>query len=301
MPDATSQITPSPDWTSRLPAPFPPPWAEAYGDDEYGVWAQFKVKDMVQRVRWIEAGQFWMGSAEDEHGRRANEGPRHLVTISHGFWLADTACSQALWQAVMGENPSRFHAEKRGGPNHPVESISWIEIQQFLRKLSAMLSPETDFMASLPTEAEWEYACRAGTKTPFWFGEDIHTDQANFNGNHPYRGGKQGEYRKKTVPVDAFAPNGWGLYQMHGNVLEWCGDPWREYESAAVLDPGLSDVLLPQGDQESRPGRAIRGGGWGSTARRARSGYRDHYWQGGRDDYLGFRLAPRSRQFSPGA
>ncbi len=299
MPD--NRLTASPDWASRLPEPFPPAWASAYGDDEYGVWAEFAVRQVVQRVRWIEPGQFWMGSPEGKHDREANEGPRHMVTISQGFWLADTACSQGLWQAVMGENPSYFNEKNGGGPNHPVERVRFDDIKQFLKKLSALLPGGEDFLATLPTEAEWEYACRAGTTTPFWFGEDIHTGQANFNGNAPYHGKKKEEYREKTVPVNTFSPNGWGLYQMHGNVWEWCGDTFREYEAAAVVDPGLAQVLAVQTAQGSRPGRAIRGGSWDGTARRARSAFRYHDWWVRRSSYLGFRLAPRSRRASAGA
>jgi formylglycine-generating enzyme required for sulfatase activity len=276
-----------------MPLPF------ERGRDEYGLYALWGLAGQVIRLRYIEPGQFWMGSPEVEHGRVDDEGPQHMVTISQGFWLADTVCSQALWQAVMGDSPSDFYAKKGGGPNHPVERVSWGDIQPFLQKLSAMLP--ADFMASLPTEAEWEYACRAGTCTPFWFGEDINTDQANFIGDNPYRGSKKGVYRKETVPVDSFGPNGWGLYQMHGNVWEWCGDKFQRYGSAAVLDPGLAQVLSPQGDQGSHPERAIRGGGWGSTARGVRSACRSRNWRDRRDGFLGFRLALRSRHGSPGA
>ncbi len=181
-----------------------------------------------------------MGSPEDEEGRWADEGPQHLVTLDGGFWMADTACTQALWQEVMGDNPSRFDAENGGGPEHPVEKVSWLMVQEFLQKLAARLP---DCEPALPTEQEWEYACRAGTTTQFYFGENIDTDHVNYDGNFPYRDAKEGEYRQKTVPVKALPANAWGLYQMHGNVWEWCFDLWRDNYDTAVVGSGAGLVV----------------------------------------------------------
>jgi formylglycine-generating enzyme required for sulfatase activity len=159
---------------THTPRPFPPPWASVWGDDRYGLWASATLRiagqPLLQRMRWIEPGQFLMGSPETEAERDVDEGPQHPVTISQGFWLADTACTQGLWQAVMGNNPSRFHAENQGGPDYPVERVSWNMIQGFLQKLQTALG---GCEVTLPTEAEWEYACRAGTDTPFSFGGTI--------------------------------------------------------------------------------------------------------------------------------
>jgi formylglycine-generating enzyme len=286
-------------WLARAPWPFPPPWAKAWGDDHYGLWADFALQpgSVVQRMRWIEAGSFDMGSPNEELERLDREGPQHRVSISKGFWLADTACTQALWLAVTGENPSRFKDGNGGGPDHPVErhpveNVSWNMIQAFLPKLNAML-PGCFF--TLPTEAEWEYACRANSVMPFGFGETITTGQVNYYGNYPYGNGKKGEYRKCTVSVKALAANNWGLYQMHGNVWEWCHDALREYTMEPVFDPGLTDAMNAQeGGELGGAARALRGGSWNSRALYARSAYRSAYGPGWHDINTGFRLACRS-------
>ena len=197
-----------------------PPWASAVGVDEFGLYADFRIEGVTQRMRWIPPGEFLMGSPEDEPERVDNE-RRHEVVLTHGFWLAETACTQALWEAVMGKNPSRFK-----GPERPVENVSWDDVQGFIARLNERV-PGLELR--LPTEAEWEYACRAGTQTPFWFGDNITPEQANYDGNYPYAGGKKGLYREQTVEVKALPANGWGLYQMHGNVWEWCADWFGEY------------------------------------------------------------------------
>jgi len=152
----------------------PPSWAVDWGTDKYGAWVAFQCKGVRQRMRWIPPGTFQMGSREDEPERYGeeygdwNEGPQHQVTVSHGFWLFDTSCTQALWQTVMGDNPSRFT-----GPDRPVEQVSWEDCQRFLTKINEVVP---GLALSLPTEAQWEYACRAGTSTPFSFGVNITTE-----------------------------------------------------------------------------------------------------------------------------
>ena len=166
-----------------------------------------------------------MGSPVDEAERFEDESPQHEVTISRGFWLFDTACTQALWQAVMGDNPSHFK-----GADRPVENVSFEDVAVFLERLNERL-PGLDLV--LPTEAQWEYACRAGTDTPFSFGANITTDQVNYAGFAPYAGAAEGEYRGQTVPVGSLPANPWGLFEMHGNVREWCVDTWHEsYDGA---------------------------------------------------------------------
>lgn len=283
------------------PRPFPPPWCCAWGDDQYGLWADFAINSVVQRMRWIEPGQFLMGSPPDEEGRAENEGPQHFVTISTGFWLADTACTQALWQAVMEGNPSAFHAQNRGGPMHPVEKVSWYTVSDFLRILQTMLP---GCLASLPTEAEWEYACRAGTNTPFFFGQTTLSQQVNCVGN-AWGNGKEGKLRGQTVAVKALPANAWGLFQMHGNVWEWCADQWRQYGGSAVLDPGLAQALaLGLGIRAvaashttgaAKAKRIMRGGGWGHYARAVRSACRAQRELVMQDVDLGFRLVLRSQ------
>ncbi len=227
-----------------------------------------------QRFRWIMPGTFQMGSPDMQAERYHNE-TLHEVTLTQGFWLADSACTQALWTAVMGVNPSRFQDD----PNLPVENVNWRDVQQFIEKLNTLFP---DLHANLPTEAQWEYACRAGTQTPFSFRENITPEQANYDGNYPYAGGETGLYRERTVPVKSLPPNPWGLFEMHGNVWEWCADWYaEEYPKQAITNP-----LGP--DQGTS--RVLRGGSWGSGAGYARSADRLGYMPDGRVDDFGFRL-----------
>ena len=273
-----------------VPTPTGPAWASASGQDAEGHWADLTIpgEGITQRLRWIPPGEFWMGSPLTEQGRHDDEGPRHRVRLTEGFWLADTACTQALWRAVMGGgNPSQF----TGDLALPVENVNWDEVQGFLQRLQVRLP--RGYAAALPTEAEWEYACRAGTDTPFAFGADVSLAQVNVDGNRPYAGGRKGEYRQRTVPVKALPANGWGLYQMHGNVWEWCADVPRLY--ADVQDPATATknpVGPPNPNQEAL--RTLRGGSWFPPAWAARSAYRNVIPRGFRSMELGFRFALRS-------
>lgn len=266
------------------PRHFPPDWADAWGDDRFGLWSEFSVNEIRQRMRWVVPGEFWMGSPDSsdpnlplEQERQANEGSRHLVRISRGFWLADTACTQALWMAIMGYNPSRFDYDRQC----PVESISFDDVQLFLRRLAAA---SVRGVCDLPTEAEWEYACRAGTKTPFSFGAQIVPELVNYNGAHPYADGLVGLNRQRTVPVKTLPANCWGLYQMHGNVWEWCRDGLRKYTRGEVQNP---EGPLRGGK------RAARGGSWLGRARSTRSAARIDFIRGSRRDCIGFRILLR--------
>ena len=160
-----------------------PAWASTMGRDNFGLYADLTVNAVTQRFRWINPGAFLMGSPETEAERDDDE-TQHQVTLTHGYWLADTPCSQAFWMAVMGENPSEFNQNT----NNPVEQVSWHEVQDFILKLNAQFP---DLAARLPTEAEWEYACRAGTITPFSFGENITPEQVNYWGNDSYNHGAE--------------------------------------------------------------------------------------------------------------
>ena len=233
----------SADDAQRRPARFPPPFASAWGDDEFGLWAEFELsgegeKKVRQRMRWIEPGTFWMGSPDDEVERLPNEGPPHLEMLSEGFWLADTACTQELWTAVMGSNPSRC----KDSEQLPVENVSWNDVQELLRALEVKLL--VGCQAELPTEAQWEYACRAGTETPFSFGMNVTPTEVNYEGDFPYAGGAKGEDRGKTVAVKSMPANPWGLYEMHGNVWEWCADGLRQYSKELGGDHRLTPYVL---------------------------------------------------------
>ena len=276
------------EFVRRAPPSFPPGFAFGWGDDRFGLWADARVLPhvvtheamAVQRFRWIEPGLFLMGSPSDEVERWGDEGPQHSVELSRGFWLADTACTQSLWQAAMGDNPSRF----TGDDQSPVESVSWDRVQEFLVRVNARWPGVS---AELPTEAEWEYACRAGSASAFWFGNNIDPSRVNYDGNYPYADGVKGEYRGRTVPVKSLPPNSWGLYQMHGNVFEWCADGTRRYTDERQVDPrGEAEELV----------RVVRGGSWSSLARNARSARRFADPQDFADDRIGFRFCLRSRE-----
>ena len=261
-----------------------PSWASKFGRDRLGIFAEMLLSTEQgkanQTFRWIEPGNFLMGSPEDEPERRDNEGPQHEVTITQGFWLADTACTQALWQAIMDNNPSRFKDDLQ----LPVEQVSWHDVQAFLQRLQELLP---GCQVDLPTEAEWEYACRAGTTTPFSFGDNINPQQVNYEGNFSYRDGEKGEYREKTLPVKSLPANAWGLYEMHGNVYEWCKDGQRTYDEQAQIDP-----LGPMTGDENP--RCLRGGSWDLSARWARSAYRYALRPDFASSHVGFRFCLRS-------
>ncbi|MBL8330501.1 MAG: formylglycine-generating enzyme family protein [Rubrivivax sp.] len=301
----------------RIPSAFPPPWAVSWGDDKYGLWAELEVRDVVQRLRWIEPGTFLMGSPDDEPGRWGDEGlqhpvhraplfsfdklrqvfvegPQHPVRLTRGFWLADTACTQALWLAVMGgDNPSRFKED----PQCPVEEVVWDQARSFLETLTESWA-EGD-QATLPTEAEWEYACRAGSPHAFAFGAEISTDDVNFSGkfDHDDKDPTLGTPRKRTVPVKSFPANRWGLFEMHGNVWEWCADGGpRAY---ATLGPGeVAEDPLSAPAEGYMAHCAQRGGSWSADARDCRSASRHGLGRGFPIHGVGFRLALRSSSSS---
>ena len=215
----------------------------------------------------IPAGTFTMGSSLDEPGRNDDE-KQHEVRISKPFYLQATEVSQGQWKKVMGDNPSKF---KNCGDDCPVENVYWEDAQKFIRKLNQM---ESTNKFRLPTEAEWEYACRAGTETAYSFGDKMD---------------KLGEYgwyldnsERLTHPGGEKKPNAWGLYDMHGNVQEWCQDWYGDYSSNLVIDPKGPD----KGYQ-----RVLRGGSWSSSSRLVRSGLRSRSSPRHRINTRGFRVA----------
>jgi formylglycine-generating enzyme required for sulfatase activity len=273
------------------------------GRDRFGLWAEVAIEPssgprVIQRLRWIPPGRFQMGSPEDEPGRWEAEGPRHLVTLGQGYWLFDTPCTQALWQAVLGDNPSTFQS-----PERPVEGVSWDDVQQrFLPALNARIP---GFV--LPNEAQWERACRAGTQMALysgpidilgdanapaldpiaWYGGNSNLGFELANGQErswlqdmQYPGGKAG-----THPVKGKVPNPWGLYDMLGNVWEWTQDAWYDSYEGARDDGAARDTT------DTGAGRVVRGGSWYGEARLCRCACRDGNWPGDRDDGLGFRCA----------
>ena len=262
-----------------FPEEFPESWASDWGEDEFGLWMAFTYKGVRQAFRWCEPGTFMIGSPVDEPERESigYDETQHEVTLSKGFWIADTTVTQALWEAVMGETSSRFKGDSR-----PVEGISWKDAQAFIDKMNSL---KLELKLSLPTEAQWEYACRADSTTPFCWGEQMDSTLVNFNGNDPYNNGRKSEYREQTVEVKQLPCNDWGLHQMHGNVWEWCQDWFANYSEQPVIDPKGPD---------SGADRVLRGGSWFRSGRLCRSAYRDHFDPSRRYSYIGFRLARRS-------
>jgi sulfatase modifying factor 1 len=232
----------------------------------------------------IPAGEFLMGSPDDEDLRRDNE-TQHQVTISKPFWMGKYPVTQGQWEKVMGDNPSDF---KEAGKDAPVECVGWDDAMEFCRKVNQREAREgrlpQGYEFTLPTEAQWEYACRAGTTTVFHFGDSLSSHQANFDGNHPYGDAEEGPFLDTTTPVGKYRPNAWGLYDMHGNVWEWCHDWFGNYPSGSVTDPA---------GPNSGSVRVYRGGCWGSSGEYCRSADRDSYYPGHRSSYLGFRPSLR--------
>jgi formylglycine-generating enzyme required for sulfatase activity len=219
----------------------------------------------------IPAGSFLMGSPKDEPERVEREGPQHDVTLG-SFFMAQTPITQAQWRVVAGwqklerdlhPDPSKFK-----GANRPVEQVSWFDALEFCSRLSQ----RTGQRYGLPSEAQWEYACRAGSTTPFHFGATLMPELANYDGNYVYGNGPKGTYREQTTDVSSFPANGWGLHDMHGNVWEWCEDHWHDSYNFA---PGDDQPWLIPAAADDDEARLLRGGSWFYGPGDCRSGYRD--------------------------
>lgn len=247
----------------------------------------------ASRMVHIPGGTFSLGSPESEPERLGNEGPQHQVAVS-SFYMGRYEVTQGEYQAVTGTNPGLFRGDDR-----PVEMVSWYDAVAYCNALSALegLTPayringtavEWDRSADgyrLPTEAEWEYACRAGTSTPFNTGDNITAEQANYDGRYPYNGNPPGAYRGRTTAAGSFSPNQWGLYDMHGNVGEWCWDWYGDYSSEAQTDPE---------GPSSGEGRVLRGGSWIVPGIVSRSAVRLYIPPSIQNSNVGFRLVRMS-------
>ncbi|MBF0376728.1 MAG: SUMF1/EgtB/PvdO family nonheme iron enzyme [Desulfamplus sp.] len=278
------------------PAPEPSPPVITKREPQAGDIIDGSLPNM--QFAYIPPGEFMMGSPADEPDRSDDES-RHRVKLTKGFYMQTTEVTRGHWQSFVAETHYKTEAETGGGVqewdesgegiitkpgdwlyvgfsqtnSHPVTCISWNDIQKFLE----WLNQKDNKLYHLPTEAEWEYACRAGTTTPFNTGKCLSTDEANYDGsNYPLDGCSKGNYKKTTLPVGSFSSNKWGLYDMHGNVSEWCSD-W---------DGGLTDV----GVEDSSCCRIIRGGGWNISASGCRAASREIYNQSYRNVAVGFRL-----------
>jgi formylglycine-generating enzyme required for sulfatase activity len=235
------------------------------------------VPDPKTGISFIEvpAGTFVMGSPSHEAGRGADETP-HEVVVASAFLLARDEVTQDQWQKLTGTSPSHF---TDCGPRCPVENVSYRDIDDFLARLNA---GATELHYRLPTEAEWEYACRAGTTTPFSTGVNLTTDQANYNGTFPYPGFAAGVYREHPTAAGTFVPNPWGFADMHGNVWEWTSDWYGPYPSVRAIDPRGA---------ASGEKKVIRGGSWYFDANSARCGARYTHAPQDRGFSLGVRIA----------
>jgi formylglycine-generating enzyme required for sulfatase activity len=223
----------------------------------------------------IPGGRFFMGSLEKEAKRDDNESPQHYVDVPE-FWMGKYAVTQQQWQAIMGNNPSRVE-----GKNRPVERVSWNNATKFCQKLSK----KTGRDYRLPSEAEWEYACRAGTTTPFYFGETITGELANYDASNTYADEPKREYREQTTPVGQFPPNAFGLYDMHGNIWEFCQDVWHDNYDGAPVD---GSAWVNGGNSSLR---VTRGGSWVNYPWWCRSAFRLRYYSVvAVNDFIGFRL-----------
>lgn len=250
--------------------------------------AQYFTEDLGNKISLdmilVPSGSFLMGSPPDEAESQDSERPQHPVTMP-SFFIGKYPITQAQWRAVaalpqvnqeLNPDPSRFK-----GIDRPVEKVSWLDAVEFCDRLSRY----TDRPYQLPSEAEWEYACRAGTTNSFHFGETITTDFANYNGNSTYGQGPRGIYREETTPVGSFPANAFGLYDMHGNVWEWCLDHWHnDYEDA----PDDGSAWIDQ-NTESSASRVLRGGSWGDDPWDCRSAMRFNYEPATRGFIVGFR------------
>jgi formylglycine-generating enzyme required for sulfatase activity len=240
---------------------------------------------VVITLHRIPAGTFLMGSPEAEEDRSEAEGPQHDVHLDE-FFLGRTPITQAQWKQVAGwekieldleADPARFK-----GANRPVEQVNWLEAVEFCRRLSA----RTGRIYTLPSEARWEYACRAGSTTPFHFGETITPELANYDGNFTYGSGPKGTYREQTTEVGMFPANAWGLQDMHGTVWEWCEDHWHDTYDFAP-DDGLAWLIPAAGNEERR---LLRGGSWNYGPGYCRSAYRNRNVPGFTYSSVGFRV-----------
>jgi formylglycine-generating enzyme required for sulfatase activity len=276
------------------------PWPDEtlnIGQDPHGVWLDITLSNAcTMRLRWIPAGTFRMGSPEEEVGRYDDE-VAHNVTITHGFWLGETLCTQVQWRAVMSVRPAEGEGSSAEpshfkGDDRPVETVTWDECREFCTRLQRRIS---SLNFRLPTEAEWEYACRAGTETFFSgglqyaqpTGKDPALDQLGWFAENS---------ENETHPVKGKEVNTWGLFDMHGNVFEWCEDraDWREIAVATdTYEQGIADPLCRVGAW-----RVVRGGSFLDDAGYCRSASRDARGPGDRDQILGFRLAAGQKEAS---
>jgi formylglycine-generating enzyme required for sulfatase activity len=243
----------------------------------------FKECDACPEMVVVPAGSFTMGSPTSEKERSSDEGPQRRVTFARQFTVGKFAVTFDEWDACVADGGCNAYQPSDSGwgrSRRPVINVSWNDAKGYVN----WLSRNTGKAYRLLSEAEREYVARAGTTTPFWWHSTISTGQANYDGNHSYNGGSKGEYRQKTLPVDSFQPNPWGLYQVHGNVWEWVEDCWNGSYSGAPTEGSA----WTSGDCSHR---VLRGGSWINDPRYLRSALRVRNETNGRYNNFGFRVA----------
>jgi formylglycine-generating enzyme len=228
------------------------------------------------KLTLIPAGKFLMGSPDGEAERDPEE-VQHEVTITKAFYMGVYEVTQGQYQKLMPKQNPHFGDKHGAGPDHPMEQVRWKDAVEFCARLSDLAAErKAGRVYRLPTEAEWEYACRAGTTTAFHFGDKLSSAQANFNGNFPAGNADKGPYLKKTAKVGSYPPNAWGLYDMHGNVMEWCSD-WYDpnyYKNSPKEDPsGPANGVVATGFGKDHF-HVVRGGCWLDEGRGCRAAYR---------------------------
>jgi formylglycine-generating enzyme required for sulfatase activity len=247
---------------------------------------EIEIRGINYTFQGIPKGEFVMGANDF----LSNAAPPHRVIITSDFYMLETPVTQRMWETIMGNNilDQMKLADKQEeygvGPDFPMYYVNWYEVCTFMQEFSKVLKEKgLNYEATLPTESEWEYACRAGTYTPYSWGDGLNGTQANCNGNYPYGMYVFGPFLGKCSPVKTYSPNQWGLYDMHGNVWEWCYDNYQAnyYENSPVCDPT---------GPENAEHKVIRGGGWRSFAWCCRSAFRDSDPPNYRGRTLGFRI-----------
>ncbi len=288
------------DRTTAPPEVAKAPFDAAAAGEYQDVWADYLglqreiTNSIGMRFALIPPGEFMMGSPESERGHREEGGPQHLVRITKPFYIGVSLVTQHQYRQVMGGNPSFFAPTGEGKQyvagldctRFPVDTVCWNDAVEFCRKLSELPDERAHGRSyRLPTEAQWEYACRAGTTSPFNFGDCLNGCEANCNGNFPYGTRKKGLYLGRPCIVGSYRPNAFGLFDMHGNVWQWCSDRYDDYSAGLPTD----DPVGPATGSD----RVARGGCWDDKAVDCRSASRGMGLPGYSNSCSGFRVSLR--------